>query len=56
ECEETKISNSEEGNSNDGIDDLINELNEDKEHHDGIPDNISDSNKEDCGDQNLENN
>ncbi|GKB48229.1 RNA-directed DNA polymerase, eukaryota [Tanacetum coccineum] len=47
EGEETKISNFEEGNSDDGIDDLINELNENKEHHDGIPDNISDSNKED---------
>nr|GEY19378.1 hypothetical protein [Tanacetum cinerariifolium] len=54
ESEETKVDNSEDANSDDGIDDLINELNENKGHKDGILDNIRNSNKEKCGDQNME--
>ncbi|GKE08996.1 hypothetical protein Tco_1412547 [Tanacetum coccineum] len=54
--EELKDDNSEDVKSDDEINDIFNELNENKGHNDDIPDNISDPNKEQRDDQNMEQN
>ncbi|GJT47181.1 RNA-directed DNA polymerase, eukaryota, reverse transcriptase zinc-binding domain protein [Tanacetum coccineum] len=48
ESEESKIGNSEDGYSDDGVDDIINELNETIDHKEDFPDNLSHSNKASC--------
>ncbi|GJW79943.1 RNA-directed DNA polymerase, eukaryota, reverse transcriptase zinc-binding domain protein [Tanacetum coccineum] len=54
ESEESKIGNSEDEYSNDGVDDIINELNENKDQKGDFPDKLRHSNKANCDDQYME--
>nr|GEX76440.1 reverse transcriptase domain-containing protein [Tanacetum cinerariifolium] len=49
ETEEKKVDTSEDVNSVDELDDLVNDLNEKTKHHEDIPEDINESNNENCG-------